>query len=108
MRNVDFKRGAHVFIRVIRGCVFHHRDLVTKLSGVTNSRLDASVGDESDDDELMDAVLLELQIQVCVGEATRTPMFLGSDFAWSRLEFVPDFTAPGSEFKGFAAPSCLL
>jgi hypothetical protein len=32
-------------------------------------------------DELMGAVLLELQIQICVGEATGTPMLCGDNLA---------------------------
>src|SRR5262249_44270039 len=49
---------------------------LTELGGIAYCRFDAGMCDESDDDELMDAVLLELQVQVGVGEATGTPVFL--------------------------------
>jgi hypothetical protein len=52
----------HFHIRVIRRRVFYPRDLVAKLSGITNSCLHARVCYESHDDELMDAGFLELQI----------------------------------------------
>jgi hypothetical protein len=42
---------------------------------------------QPNDDQPMDAVLLELQIQVCVGETARAPMFLYDDFARRRHEF---------------------
>jgi hypothetical protein len=38
------------------------------------------VCDQSDDDELMDAMFLELQIQIRVSEPTGTPMLKGSPF----------------------------
>jgi hypothetical protein len=83
----------HLLIRVIRGCVFYHRDLVAKLSGKANGRPNAGMCYESDDDELMDAVLFELQIQIGVGKATGTPMLRGDNVAWLRLE-------PGTDLPG--------
>ena len=65
----------------LRRRVFYHRNLVAKLSGKANSRLDARMRYEPDDDELMNTMLLELRIQICVGEATRTPMLCGDYLA---------------------------
>ena len=45
------------------------------------------------DDELMDAVLLELQIQICVGKATGTPMLCGDNLAWLGRELGADTTS---------------
>jgi hypothetical protein len=42
----------------------------------------------------MDAVFLELQIQICVGETIGTPMLLGNDFARLRLELAANLAAP--------------
>src|SRR5262249_19816840 len=81
VRDIDVERCVHLFIRVIRGRVFYHRDLVAELSGKANRRFDAGMCYESDDDELMDAVLFELQIQICVGETTGTPMLRDNNFA---------------------------
>src|SRR6266446_9830375 len=64
--------------------------------------------DESDHNELMDAVLLELQIQICVGEAAGTPMLRGDDLAWLRLELGTDLAAPRAVFEDLALPRCLL
>src|SRR6516162_7953932 len=52
--------------------------------------------DEPDDDELMDAVVLELQIQISVGEATGTPVLRGDNLAWLRVELGTDLATPRS------------
>src|SRR6266481_6248219 len=39
VRAIDVESGVHLFIRVIRGRIFYQRDLVAKLSGITNSCL---------------------------------------------------------------------
>src|SRR5499427_6697582 len=59
---------------------------------------------ESDDDELMDAVLLELQVQVSVGEATGTPVFLGDNLTWHRHEFGTELATPCAVFEGLVLP----
>ena len=64
--------------------------------------------DQSDDDELMDAVLLELQIQVGIGEAAGAPVFRGHDFARTRHELGTNLTAPRAVFKTLVPPRCLL
>src|SRR4029077_12001026 len=79
--DIDVESRVHLFIRVIRGRVFYHCDLVAKLSGITNSCLHTRMCDEPYDDEVMDTVFLELQIQIGVGEAAGTPMFEGDDIA---------------------------
>src|ERR1700760_1325841 len=70
VRDIDVESGMHLLVRVIRRRVPYHRDLVAELSGIANGRFDAGVCNESDDDELMNTVLLELQIQIRIGEAT--------------------------------------
>src|SRR5262249_20957226 len=60
VREIDIESGVHLFIRVIRRRVFDHRDLVAKLGGKADGRFDAGMRYQTDDDELMDAVLLEL------------------------------------------------
>src|SRR5215510_1671475 len=108
VRDIDVEGSVHLFIRVARGRVFYHRDLVAKLSPITNSCLHTVVRYESHDDELMDAVFLELQIQICVGEATGTPMLKRHDVAWLRREFAADLTAPRPVFEGLVRPGRLL
>src|SRR5262245_56282423 len=60
------------------------------------------------DDELMDAVLLELQIQICVGKATGTPMLCGDNLAWLGRELGANLTAPCAAFEALVHPCCLL
>jgi hypothetical protein len=69
-RDVDVESRMHVLIRIIRGRVFYHRDLVAKFSAKANGHLDAGICNEADDDQLMDAVPLELQIQISSVRAT--------------------------------------
>src|SRR5262245_7427449 len=106
MLNVE--RGVHLLIRVTRGRVLYHRDLVAKLGGITNGRLHACMCDEPDDDELMDAVLFELQIQICIGKATGTPVFEGHDIARLRFELAADLAAPRAVFEGLMRPRGFL
>src|SRR5262249_37071133 len=73
VRNVDVERGVHHLVRVIRRRVLNDGDVITEFGGIAHSRFDAGMRNESDDDELMDAVLLELQVQVGIGEAAGTP-----------------------------------
>src|SRR5208337_2620772 len=98
----------HLVIRVIRRRVLYHRDLVAELGGKPNGRFDAGMRYQSDDDELMDAVLLELQIQIRVGEATRTPMLGGDNLVWLGLELGTDLATPRAVFEALSLPRCLL
>jgi hypothetical protein len=59
---------------------------------------------QPDCDELMDAVLLELQVQVGVGEAAGTPVFLCDNLTWRRYEFGTEFATPCAVFEGLALP----
>src|SRR5262245_61350055 len=96
VREIDVESGVHVVFRVIRGRVFYYRDVVAELSGKANRRFDAGMCDEPDNDELMDAVLLKLQIQIGVGKVTGTPMLRCDNLAWLRLEPGRDLTPPGA------------
>src|SRR5262245_10158416 len=108
VRNIHVESCVHLVIRVIRGRIFYHSDLVAKLGCITNGRLDAGMRDKPDDDELMDAMLLKLQIQIRVGEPAGTPMLRRDDVAWLRLELGANLAAPRAVFESFAPPRCLL
>src|SRR6202030_1972006 len=108
VRNIDLERGVHLLVRVIGLRIPHHGDLVAKLGRMANSRFDAGMRYETNDDELMDAVLLELQIEVRVGEATGTPMLHRNDLAWLRCELGTDFATPAAELEALASPRRLL
>src|SRR5215813_13145153 len=60
--------------------------------------------DEPDDDEFMDAVLLQLQVQIGVGEAAGTPVFLRNNLAWRRHEFGAELATPRAVFEGLVLP----
>ena len=95
---IHVESGVHLLIRVTRRRIFHHRDFIAELSRITNSCLHTRLCDEPHDDELMDAMFLELQIQIRVGETTGTPMLLGDDFARLR----------GRIRGGFRRPTCRI
>jgi hypothetical protein len=105
---IDGERGVHLFLRVIRGRVFDHRDLVAQLSRIPHRGLHTRVGDESHDDEPMDAVFLELQIQIRVGEPTGPPMLEGHDVARVRRELAADLAPPRAVCEALSQPRCLL
>jgi hypothetical protein len=83
---IDFESGVHVLIGVACGRVFHHRDLIAELGVIANGGLHTGVRDQSHDDEFVNAVFLELQIQIRVGETAGTPMLGGHDIARVRFE----------------------
>jgi len=72
VRDVDVERGVHHLVRVVRRRIFHDCDVVAELGGIADGRLQAGVRNEPNHDEPMDSMLLELQIQVSVGEAAGT------------------------------------
>src|SRR5262245_8272234 len=76
----------HRLVRVIRRRISYHSNVVAELGGKANGRLDAGMRYQPDDDEPMDAVLLELQIQIRVSEAAGAPMLRGDDLAGLGLE----------------------
>src|SRR6516164_7638301 len=94
----------HFLIRVIRRRVLYHRDVVAELGCVANGRFDAGVSYQSDHDESMDAVLLELQVQVGVGEAAGTPMFLCDNLTRRRHEFGAEFATPCAVLESLVLP----
>src|SRR5262245_30955102 len=64
--------------------------------------------DESDDNELMNAVFLKLQVQISVGESTGTPMLRRDDVAGLGLEFGANLATPGAVFERLAGPASFL
>jgi len=91
---IDLESGVHLFVRVIRRGILHHRDLVPELGRKANGRLHTGVRDESNDDELLNTAFLELKIEIRTGETTGTPMLGGYDIARARLELGADFATP--------------
>jgi len=65
---------------------------------MANRCFHTGVRDESHDDELFNTVFLELQIQIRVGKAARTPMLRGDNIARLWRKFAADLAAPGSVY----------
>src|SRR5215467_5137457 len=105
---IDVKRGVHHLVRIVRCRVLHHRGLVAELNGVANGRFDASMRYQPDHDELMDAVLLEVHIQIGVGETAGAPMFLRYDLARRGHEFAAGLADPRAVFEALVPPRCSL
>ena len=63
-----FVRGVHHLTAEGRRCVANQGDMISKLLRVTSGRLSTGVGQQSNDDDVADAVLFQLQIEVRVGE----------------------------------------
>jgi hypothetical protein len=66
------------------------------------------MGYQADDDQLVNAVFLELQIEIGVGEATGTPVLRRDNLAWLGFEPGPDLTTPRAVFEALARPGCFL
>ena len=92
--DVDFERDVQVFIGVACSRVFHHRDLIAELGGIANGGLRTGARDQTHDDELVNAVFLDLQIQIRVAETAGTPMLRSHDIARVRFETGADLAAP--------------
>ena len=108
VREIDAEGGVHCLIRVVGCRVSHHCNLIAELNGEANRRFDAGMRYEPDDDELMDPMLLELQIQIRVGEAAGAPMLRCDDLTWLRHELGPDLAAPCAVFESLSLPCRLL
>src|SRR5271163_228531 len=75
--------------------VLHKRHLVTELGGEAHGRFNAGIGPHPDYDDLAHAVLLELKVEIGIGEAARHPMFLSDDLTLPGLEVGVKTSAPG-------------
>ena len=60
VRHVDVERGVHCIVRIVRRRIPDHRDVVAQFRSKPYRRLDARVCNEPNDDESLNAVLLEL------------------------------------------------
>lgn len=62
-----------------RGGISHQGDVVAKFLGVPGGGLDAGIGQQTDDDHVGYAPLLEAKIQVGVGKTARAPVLGNHD-----------------------------
>ncbi|BCO50046.1 hypothetical protein MINTM003_04870 [Mycobacterium paraintracellulare] len=101
---IDLEGGAHLGVRIVGRGVADHGDVVAELGGEPHRRLHAGMRDQAHDDDLLDAVALELQIQIGVGETAGTPVLVSDDVTGLRFEPGTDLAAPGAVFERLARP----
>src|SRR5258706_12965743 len=95
-RSVELVRRAHHFTSKCRRGVFHQSDVIAELHREARRRLDTSVRQQADHDDVFDTMLFELLIEIGVGETALRPMLLDDDVAVLGREVRMPFTAPGS------------
>ena len=95
-RSVQLVRRAHHLAIECRRCVLHQRDVIAEFHREAGRRLDASVRQQTDHDDVFDAVLFELLIEIGIGKAALGPMLLDDNVAFLGHEVRMPFTAPGS------------
>ena len=89
-------RRVHHLAAECRRCVLHQRDVIAEFHSEAGRRLDASVRQQTDHDDVFDAVLFELLVEIGVGKAALGPMLLDDNVAFLRHEVRMPFAAPGS------------
>src|ERR1700722_7628118 len=84
------------------GCrrVLDQGDVVTELHAKTPGGFDATVGDQADENGLLNTVLLELAVEIGIGETALRPMLLDDDVPLLRAKLRVDLTAPRTVCEG--------
>jgi hypothetical protein len=87
-------RGIHS-LGTKRGCrIPHQRHVITEFCAVAGRRLDASIREHSYHDDLFDAALLELEVEVGIAKSVMAPMLLDYNIAWLGYELEMPVAAP--------------
>ena len=73
--------------------------MIAELHPEAAGGLDAGVGNHADQDDLTDAVLLELKVEVRVGEAALRPVLMNNDVTFLRAKFWVEFPAPSAAME---------
>jgi hypothetical protein len=75
-RTGQFVRRMHPFFGESRRRVTHERDMVSRLHRIATCRLNTGVGQQANNDDVTDAVLFQLLIEICIREPALTPVLL--------------------------------
>src|SRR3954451_18793423 len=86
--------GMHRLVAEGGGRILHQGDVIAELGGKSAGRLDARIGDHANNDHVAYAELLQLQVQIGVGEPTGVPVLVDDDVIGLRLEVVVERAAP--------------
>ena len=92
-RSIQVVRRMHELVAERGGRVADQGHVITQLHGESAGGLNAAVGEHTDGDDMRDAVLLELEIEVSIGEAALRPVLLDDDVASLRHEIWMPFAA---------------
>jgi hypothetical protein len=79
---------------------FYYRDVVAQLGGIPDSRFDAGMWPSSDDEELMDAVLLEAADPNRCWRSHWSTNALDDNCVWLGCELGPELATPSAELEG--------
>src|ERR1700722_7692294 len=92
------------------GCrrVLDQGDVVTELHAKTPGGFDATVGDQADENDLLNAVLLELEVEIGVGETALRPMLLDDDVTVLGAKLRIELAAPRTDCEGLGWQPRLL
>src|SRR4051812_5498217 len=93
----------HHFFGESRCRVTNQRDMVPKLHRIATGRLDAGVGQQPDNDDVTDAVLLQLLIEIRVREPALSPVLRDDDIAVLRGKIRMPLSAPFASRETMAA-----
>src|ERR1700712_4966603 len=104
---VGFRRD-HSRMAERRGRVFYKRHMIAELHAKPGRGLNATVRDQSNKDDVLNAMLLELQIEIGIRKAALRPVFLDDHIAFLRTEFSIEFAAPRANFERLGRKACLL
>lgn len=99
---------AHHFSSECGGCIADQCDMVAELHCEARCRFDTCVSKEPHEDDMSDAVLLELHVEVSIGKSALPPVLMGDDITVSRREINVKLTAPASLRKRMPAHDALL
>jgi hypothetical protein len=108
-RSIDLVRRAHAFAVECSGRVFDEGDVVAELHAEAGSGFDAGVRYQADEDDLLDPPLLELSVEIGIGEAALRPVLEHDDVAGLGTELGMELSTPtsGGEPRVWFVRSCV-
>src|SRR6202051_1555531 len=101
-RAVELVGRMHHFLGVGRCRVSNQRDMVPKLLRVASGGLGTGVGEQPNENDVTDAMLLQLQIKVRISEPARAPVLFDNYVAVPRGEIRMPIPAPFAARKTMA------
>ena len=101
-RSIDLVRRVHPFRLEGSGRILNPGDVVAKLHAKASGGLDAGVRYKADQDDVLDPPLLELGVEIGIGEAALPPVLQHDDVAIAGAEFGMERSAPSTGGEALA------